>query len=284
MGSTTRDLELDESDRAALVETIRIETARLERMVRDLLDLSRLEAGAADPQRELWPVDELVGAALDELAPTRAACRSTSRPICRRSRSTRRRSRAMLVNVLENAHRHAVPPATSASRRLPGRRDGRPSRRRRRAGYRPARSSSRVRAVLARRAAGGSTGLGLAIARGFAEENGARSGPRRPRRGAALVLTLPTRRPPDRPGVTAPRILVVDDEPQILRALRTNLRGAGYEVDTAATAEEALAEAAMRQPDAVILDLAAAGRERNRRLPRAADVERRADDRALRCR
>jgi two-component system KDP operon response regulator KdpE len=51
------------------------------------------------------------------------------------------------------------------------------------------------------------------------------------------------------------RILVVDDEPQILRALQTNLRGAGYEVDTAATAKEALANAAMRPPDAVILDL-----------------------------
>ena len=51
------------------------------------------------------------------------------------------------------------------------------------------------------------------------------------------------------------RILVVDDEEQILRALRTSLRGAGYEVETAATAEEALAAAAMRPPDAVILDL-----------------------------
>ena len=51
------------------------------------------------------------------------------------------------------------------------------------------------------------------------------------------------------------RVLVVDDEPQILRALSTTLRGAGYEVDTAATAEQALAAAAMRSPDAVILDL-----------------------------
>jgi two-component system KDP operon response regulator KdpE len=51
------------------------------------------------------------------------------------------------------------------------------------------------------------------------------------------------------------RILVVDDEPQILRALETNLRGAGYEVDTAATAEEALSKAASRRPEAIILDL-----------------------------
>jgi len=50
-------------------------------------------------------------------------------------------------------------------------------------------------------------------------------------------------------------VLVVDDEPQILRALQTNLRGAGYDVATAATAQEALSAAAMRPPDAVILDL-----------------------------
>jgi two-component system KDP operon response regulator KdpE len=52
-----------------------------------------------------------------------------------------------------------------------------------------------------------------------------------------------------------PRILVVDDEPQFLRALVTNLRGAGYEVDSAATTADALSAAALRPPDAVILDL-----------------------------
>ena len=51
------------------------------------------------------------------------------------------------------------------------------------------------------------------------------------------------------------RILVVDDEPQILRALETTLRGAGYEVDTAADGAGALARAAARPPEAVILDL-----------------------------
>jgi two-component system, OmpR family, KDP operon response regulator KdpE len=55
--------------------------------------------------------------------------------------------------------------------------------------------------------------------------------------------------------VSAARVLVVDDERQILRALRTSLRAAGYEVDTADTAEGALAAAALRPPEAVILDL-----------------------------
>jgi two-component system KDP operon response regulator KdpE len=51
------------------------------------------------------------------------------------------------------------------------------------------------------------------------------------------------------------RVLVVDDEPQILRALQTSMRGAGYDVDTAATGKQALTQAAVRPPDAVILDL-----------------------------
>jgi two-component system KDP operon response regulator KdpE len=55
--------------------------------------------------------------------------------------------------------------------------------------------------------------------------------------------------------VSGARILVVDDEAQILRALQTSLRGAGYEVETADTAEHGLAAAAMRPPDAAIVDL-----------------------------
>jgi len=51
------------------------------------------------------------------------------------------------------------------------------------------------------------------------------------------------------------RVLVVDDEPQILRALRINLRARQYEVYTAATAAEALAVASAHPPDLVILDL-----------------------------
>jgi two-component system KDP operon response regulator KdpE len=55
--------------------------------------------------------------------------------------------------------------------------------------------------------------------------------------------------------VSSVRVLVVDDEPQILRAVQMKLRAAGYVVDTAATAQEALTKAAMRPPEAIILDL-----------------------------
>ncbi len=53
----------------------------------------------------------------------------------------------------------------------------------------------------------------------------------------------------------APRILVCDDEPQILRALKVILRDAGYEAVTADTGEEALDRAAVKPPEAAILDL-----------------------------
>jgi two-component system, OmpR family, KDP operon response regulator KdpE len=51
------------------------------------------------------------------------------------------------------------------------------------------------------------------------------------------------------------RVLVVDDEPQILRALRINLRVRSYDVDIAATGSEALEAAAKHPPDLIILDL-----------------------------
>ena len=51
------------------------------------------------------------------------------------------------------------------------------------------------------------------------------------------------------------RVLVIDDEPQILRALRINLRARQYDVNVAASGAEALAVAAAHPPDLVILDL-----------------------------
>src|SRR5437868_5883965 len=51
------------------------------------------------------------------------------------------------------------------------------------------------------------------------------------------------------------RVLIVDDEPQLLRALSIDLRGRHYEVDIATTGSTALAVAARQQPDLVILDL-----------------------------
>ena len=51
------------------------------------------------------------------------------------------------------------------------------------------------------------------------------------------------------------KVLIVDDEPQILRALRAGLLAHGYDVVSAADGEEALDKAATELPDAVILDI-----------------------------
>jgi two-component system KDP operon response regulator KdpE len=53
----------------------------------------------------------------------------------------------------------------------------------------------------------------------------------------------------------APRVLVVDDEPEIVRGLKIVLRNAGYAVEAAATKAEALASLKTRPPAALVLDL-----------------------------
>src|SRR5271166_6062293 len=55
--------------------------------------------------------------------------------------------------------------------------------------------------------------------------------------------------------MSAGRILVVDDEPQIRRIMRTTLTGAGYEVDDAKTGEEAMEKVREFRPDLVVLDI-----------------------------
>ena len=145
------------------------------------------------------------------------------------------------MNLIENALKYS-PPAEPVRVQVGG--DavrGARARDRPRARASPAEERERIfepfqRGAAQRRRRG--AGLGLAIARGFAEANGgrvwveSRRGPGRDVRArAARRAGRGARRERRR------AILVVDDEQQILRALRTSLRGAGYEVETAETAE-----------------------------------------------
>ena len=71
-------------------------------------------------------------------------------------------------------------------------------------------------------------------------------------------MTSPAPKPrpdPPRPGSGGAGILIVEDEPELVRALRINLRARQYNVLTAATGREALTVAASHPPDAIILDL-----------------------------
>ncbi len=61
--------------------------------------------------------------------------------------------------------------------------------------------------------------------------------------------------PGDSPAAIRPRVLVVDDEPQIVRALKVVLREAGFEAVPASSVAEALDQGAVRPPEAAIVDL-----------------------------
>ncbi len=75
-----------------------------------------------------------------------------------------------------------------------------------------------------------------------------------------------------------PRVLVVDDDPQVLKLLRLNFEMEGYDVDAATDGSEALAAAARRRPDAVVCDVMMPGMDglevvrRIREDPELADI------------
>jgi len=197
-GLQSQAVELDERDRAELVETIRLETARLERLVANLLDLSRLEAGAALPAPELWSVDELVSRALEALG-AEAERISVELDDAAPVRVDAAQIERVLVNVLENALRLSSPsdPVELAVTggdeevliRITDRGPGLAPEDTKRI-FEPFEHGSGTRQ---------GTGLGLAIAHGFAAANGCRlwAEPRHGS-GASFVLAIPAEQAPVR--------------------------------------------------------------------------------------
>jgi two-component system, OmpR family, sensor histidine kinase KdpD len=98
---------LTQPERAEMAAVIGEEARRLSRLVDNLLDLSRLEAGAAEPRRDWTSVEELIRAALAELAagPEEFSL-SIDRELPLVSVDPVQMERAF-VNVLENARRHS---------------------------------------------------------------------------------------------------------------------------------------------------------------------------------
>jgi two-component system, OmpR family, sensor histidine kinase KdpD len=203
------DLTIDGADRAELLATILAASNRLDQLVSALLDLSRLQAGAADPRRELIEVDDLVVAALDELGAAAGRVELSlpeEPPVVEVDAQQVQRA---LVNLIENALKYspsdepvrvqaAATPAEVVIRVVD---HGR--------GVLPA-DRERIFEPFQRGEGGDSSsgaGLGLAIARGFAEANGGRlSVESRQAQGATFVLTLAraTSSPPLRAGEPAP--------------------------------------------------------------------------------
>jgi two-component system, OmpR family, sensor histidine kinase KdpD len=229
-GEAVDSPSLSPGERAEMAAVIQQEARRLSRLVDNLLDLSRLEAGAAEPRMDWTSVEELIRAALRELA---AEADEFSLSIDREmplvSVDPVQMERAF-VNVLENARRHSggYPVSVRAravrslahSRRpvasgalggldAPGERHDR---------HRPVGDRVVVRVVdrgpgippaqlervfepfyRAGTPAGGhrGSGLGLAIARGFTEANaGSLHVESLPGQGATFVFELPLERAP----------------------------------------------------------------------------------------
>jgi two-component system sensor histidine kinase KdpD len=185
-GLHSDELELPESARAELLETIRVEAARLERLVRNLLDLSRLEAGAARPRPELWTVDGLVVAAVESMGAASARVDVEVGDDVPWVRTDGAQIERVLVNLLENALRLTPPQQHVAveARGVDG--EVQVSVVDRGPGVPP--EDKRIFEAFE----GSGTGLGLAIATGFAEANGGRLWAEPgPDGGARFVLALP---------------------------------------------------------------------------------------------
>jgi len=187
------DLALEESDRIDLVATVLDETQRLDRLVGNLLDLSRLEAGAAQPEAELVTVDDLVAEAIKDLgADARRVDVSLpeNAPVVRIDLHQVQR---VLANLIDNALKYSpdselvsVRVAEASSEVLVRVIDRGP-------GVAPD-ESERIFSVFQRGSGTRSVqgaGLGLAIARGFADLNGGRIWVESDGRGATFVLALP---------------------------------------------------------------------------------------------
>lgn len=181
---------LDADEQRELLATVRRELARLERYVENVLDLSRLEAGAATPSPALWTVDALTVQALaglpgaervelelgDDLPPVQIDAAQIERA---------------LANMLENALRFS-PADSTVSVRAESRgaevivriEDSGPGV--------PAADASAIFEPFRRSTRSRGAGLGLAIARGFVEANGGRVWVESaPGGGASFALTLP---------------------------------------------------------------------------------------------
>jgi two-component system, OmpR family, sensor histidine kinase KdpD len=152
-GLQASELSFSADDRAELLDTIALEVSRLTRLVESVLDLSRLEAGAAAPRTEMWDVDDLLAHAVSDVTSAErihVGDMDDLPPVAVDAAHIQR----VLVNLLENALKYSVADVDVLARPDGG------------------------GVLLEVLDAGGATpapglGLGLAVARGFAEANGA---------------------------------------------------------------------------------------------------------------
>jgi len=184
-------LALEEEDRLALAETIRAEAARLDRVVEQLLDLSRLEAGAAEPHRELWHVDELVSQSLSGLGAEAGRVQVEIGPSTPPVEVDAAQVERVLANLIDNALSYSPPGSGVIVRAEPGATELRLHVVDRGPGLPPEERDALFLPFRRGAATQRGSGLGLSIARGFAEANGGRVWAQDDPAGGHVVLSLP---------------------------------------------------------------------------------------------
>ena len=193
-GLMSTALELSESDRADLLATIDTQTRRLDQLVANLLDLSRLELGVAEPKPELWTVESLVGQALNELGARAERVDVELAPDLRPIEVDGAQIERVLVNLIDNALKFSPDaPVELVGEQLNGEAVVRV------VDHGPGLSDGELRRIFEPfeqgRIPSRGSGLGLAIAKGFAQANGARLEAESSRNGgASFVLSLPSQR------------------------------------------------------------------------------------------
>jgi two-component system, OmpR family, sensor histidine kinase KdpD len=176
--------------RAELASVIAAESARLSRLVDNLLDLSRVQAGGVEPRADWCSLDDVICVALDSVQPPPGGFDvqlDSDLPLLRLDAAQVERA---LANVLDNASRYAGDEPVTIRARGSGRQLLL------RIGDRgPGIAREKLERVFEPFHGAGEhagSGLGLAIARGFLEANGARiRAESLPRQGTTIVITLP---------------------------------------------------------------------------------------------
>jgi K+-sensing histidine kinase KdpD len=195
---------LSTEEREELYSSIRLQIHRLDRFVGNLLDLSRLEAGAARPLPELWTVDGLVARALDAIGPENERIDTVFHDDSPPLSVDPAQIEHALVNVLENALKFSSPTDMVELRteeshgelviRIRDHGPGIPDAERE-AIFEPFQQGTTTEGRAG-------SGLGLAIASGFVQLNGGRIWVESERhRGTTVALAFPTARIPSEAAV-----------------------------------------------------------------------------------
>ena len=225
-GEALASPNLDNEDREQLSAAVTAEAARLSTLVDQLLDLSRLQAGAAAPHRDWCSLEEIVREVVAQLGIEQGKITvsfTEDFPLVRADAAQLERA---FANLLGNSLRYSLDKPVSVQGFESGR--GVTVRVSNRG---PGIPHERIERIFepfyqVEQSGHAGSGLGLAIVKGFVEGNGgAVRAESLPGQGATFVVELPVDGARDEPPVAstrgaklnaADRVLVCDDEPQIL--------------------------------------------------------------------